>query len=307
MSVPCGKPTPTGRCQRLVAVPGGPCGAAHTDLVSATGTVRGGPEPIIGPGPDPLGSASAGVTLPAGVEERRELAGDPDTPPATLAVLADDSDGEVRSEVAWNPATPEATLERLVDNGEADTVGLNGAATPELLRRIVADHEYARDAVAMNPAAPPDLLILLSDSYPDYVAGNPSAPPEALARLAEFEPAVPILAAELDEAITPAEYAISVRRLVAGHGNCPPGTLDRLAGSQDRIVRAGVAANPNTRPGTLDRLAGDDRAVVRANAAINPAAPVAILERLAGDTNADVRMHVALNPNTPGWIRDALT
>ena len=302
-------------------------------MVSATGAERGGPEPAFGPSPDPFVSAPAVVPLPAGVEERRELAVDPKCPPETLAVLGVDPDPDVRMQVAWNPSTPAATLEWLADNNEADTVGLNLAAPPELLTRIVDKYEYARDAVASNPAAPAELLTSLSDSYPDYVALNPNTPPETLARLAELEPAVPVLAAELDETITPAEYAISIRHLVASHESCPPETLERLAGDtndevrmhvalnpaaspetlvrlagdQEAVVRASAAANPSCPPETMERLAGDGRAVVRAHVAINPAAPVATLERLAGDSNADVRMQVALNPNTPAWIRDALT
>ena len=94
----CGKPTPTGTCQRAVTVAGGPCGVTHTDLVSPTGAPPSGTASLPGPPPDPLG----GEDLPAGWRERELLAEAPGTPPEVLDALAGDGLPGVRIRVSGN-------------------------------------------------------------------------------------------------------------------------------------------------------------------------------------------------------------
>ena len=58
-SVRCGKPTPTGPCQRAVTVAGGPCGVAHTEAVSPTGAPPSGTPAAAA---DPLGGQVDGLS-----------------------------------------------------------------------------------------------------------------------------------------------------------------------------------------------------------------------------------------------------
>lgn len=81
----CGKPTPGGQpCRRKVRAPGGPCGAAHPEVVSPAGATPAG-APTVGPEADPLTAMTVpAAPLPEGQNDRRA-----DRASATLAFFTE--------------------------------------------------------------------------------------------------------------------------------------------------------------------------------------------------------------------------
>jgi len=75
--------------------------------------------------------------------------------------------------------------------------------------------------------------------------------------------------------------------------------LMKLAGDEDRVVRAGVAQNPKASDDVLMILAGDEDRVVRAGVAQNLKASVDVLMKLAVDEDSYVRHVITQNPNVP--------
>ena len=74
------------------------------------------------------------------LQERKDLANNPNTPPEILTILARDEDWDVRCRVAQNPNTP-----------------------PEILTLLArAENRYVRYGVANNPNTPPEILTLLA-------------------------------------------------------------------------------------------------------------------------------------------------
>ena len=88
-----------------------------------------------------------------------DLAEDPNTPPETLAHLADDADWVIRRRVARNPATPPAALTRLAVDDDRQIrrrVASHPNTTADALVALAADPDKdVRTAAAANPNAPP--------------------------------------------------------------------------------------------------------------------------------------------------------
>jgi len=100
------------------------------------------------------------------LQERKDLAGNTNTSPEILTILARDEYWNVRWRVAQNPNTP-----------------------PEILTILAQDeYYYVRWRVAYNPNTPPEILTILArDEDEDVrwrVAHNPNTPPEILTHLA---------------------------------------------------------------------------------------------------------------------------
>mgnify|MGYP000967542509 FL=1 len=134
----CGKPTPTGTCQRAVTVAGGPCGVTHTDLVSPTGAPPSGTPAQVRAEPDGFRWAKT--------EDLWSAANDPASSPEILGELARTGGTVIRSGVAKNPAAPPGVLARLAGD----------------------DSSYLRTLVAMHPSTPDDVLARLAeDVHPD--------------------------------------------------------------------------------------------------------------------------------------------
>jgi hypothetical protein len=142
------------------------------------------------------------------LQERKELARNPNTPPETLAILAQDEDEYMRNRVAWNHNT-----------------------TPEILTLLARDKDsWVHRGVAQNPNTSPETLTLLARDE-DWgvrwgVARNPNAPPETLTLLARDE-------------------SVGVRWGVARNPNAPPETLTLLARDENVQVRRAATQNPN--------------------------------------------------------------
>jgi len=86
--------------------------------------------------------------------QKRDVAKNPNTPPETLARLANDVDYCVRSCVANNPNTPTETLERLANDVDVCVryaVAYNPNTPTETLERLANDESYSvRECVVQN-------------------------------------------------------------------------------------------------------------------------------------------------------------
>ena len=252
-SVRCGKPTPTGACQRPVSVAGGPCGVAHPEAVSPTGAPPSGTPVLSGPPPDPLG----GDTLPAGWRERHLLAEDPGTPPEVLDAIAGDDHPAIRIRAAGNPSASPATLARMAaDHPHVDEGQLFG--DPDLRSATsedVATHRQVRVNLAGNPATPPETLRALGrdvwNAVRKQAAQNAATPPESLSRLA-------------------VDAVVGVRASTTVNPMTPPDTLAVLARDQDPRVRSLLASRAGLPAGMLAELANDPSEIVSASARANP-------------------------------------
>ena len=106
-SVLCGKPTPTGPCQRPVSAPGAPCGVNHPTGLSPTGAPPTGTPVAVGPGDDPFGPGSpfdngyqAGWDRFQAGEPRGAEPADQDTPTAELGSWEGWGDAEAEHRAA---------------------------------------------------------------------------------------------------------------------------------------------------------------------------------------------------------------
>jgi hypothetical protein len=79
------------------------------------------------------------------LQERKELAKNPNTPPETLTILARDEDSDVRRGVANNPNTPPETLTILARDENSDVrwgVARNPKSTREVIQTVRAYEFY---------------------------------------------------------------------------------------------------------------------------------------------------------------------
>ena len=100
------------------------------------------------------------------LQERKELARNPNTPPETLAILAQDEDEYMRNRVAHNSNTPPETLTGLARDEDEDIrwrVADNLNTPPEALTLLARDENYyVRYGVARNPSTTPEILTILA-------------------------------------------------------------------------------------------------------------------------------------------------
>jgi hypothetical protein len=93
--------------------------------------------------------------LTLSLDEKRELAKNPNTPVKTLKVLATDENSSVRYWVAQNPNTPVETLKVLATDKNADVrwrVVENPNTPVEILKVLAIDKDSSvRSGVAQNP------------------------------------------------------------------------------------------------------------------------------------------------------------
>ena len=88
-------------------------------------------------------------------KEKNNLARNPNTPPKTLDLLANDDDWNVRWHVADNPNASPETLERLANDEDwrvRRDVAFNHNTQPQTLERLANDADYwVRFATTNNP------------------------------------------------------------------------------------------------------------------------------------------------------------
>ena len=208
-------------------------------------------------------------------EIRREMAGDPNCPPAILQNFFTDN-ANVRGSLAQNPClTADQFLQLFKDDdfadysGQAVRVNLAGnSSTPvHLLEALAAD--YTLDA----------------NDFPWYdLASNPSCPEHLLREFANTDGPTIVLS-RVSGAV--------------GNVSCPKDLLAALSTHRFKEIRTAVAINPSTPREILKNLATDEETCVRESVALNGNSPTSILEQLSRDRHKDVRWSVAKNKMTP--------
>ena len=104
------------------------------------------------------------------------VARNPCTPTATLERLATDSVGLVREAVAWSPCTGADTLAILASDDNwlvRVAVACHHSATPDMLAQLARDSDAAvRVAVACHPSTPSHALAVLESDNCECVSGT---------------------------------------------------------------------------------------------------------------------------------------
>jgi len=217
---------------------------------------------------------------------KQYVAGNNNTPPEVLALLAKDNYALVRENVAGNNNTPPEVLALLAKDNDItvrENVAKNNNTPPEVLALLAKDNDITvRENVAKNNNTPKEIFALLSKDHNERVrqrvAGNNNTPKEILYLLVKDN-----------------EY---VREHVALNNNTPQEILGLLAKDNSRYIRQGVAENNNTSQKILALLAIDNDVLVRENVASNNNTSPETLALLAKDYDDGVRQHVAKNNNT---------
>ena len=204
-------------------------------------------------------------------EIRREMAGDPNCPPAILQNFFTDN-ANVRGSLAQNPCL-----------------------TAEQFLQLFNDHDFAnysgsevRGQLASNKSTPVHLLEALAADYTldvaSDLANNPSCPEHLLREFANTDGPV---------------IKLSRVRGAVGNVACPKDLLAALSTHRFKEIRDSVAFNPSTPSEILKNLATDVETRVRVSVALNDNSPTSILEQLSRDRHKDVRWSVAKNKMTP--------
>jgi hypothetical protein len=276
------------------------------------------------------------------------------TPPATLAVLADDGgrpparwcpgcdgsaaptpdmppgtssgrwpaiacDGRHRGAVVWvetevarNPATPPAVVAVLADH---PNLSVRWAMTDRTDLPMDACRRLARDPIpairadiAANPAIGPVLLRELAESgSPEVryrVAENPLVTLELLAAVASKRTGpviVPRIAAATEaEVWRLARWPVpAVRMLLAARSNLPAAVVDLLATDDDPRVLRAVAAHPGLTEAQLRSIVDGRGSRVAVAVATNPSCPTDLLDELSQRKPSRILRAVAVHPAAP--------
>ncbi len=257
----------------------------------------------------------------------RLLAKHPNAPPDLLEKLSHSSDRTTRKGIAMHPNAPKEVLLRLAPQFPADffrnpafdwlllehptlLFEIGGGVLKNVLKRPdcppsflkwAAEHgsEQEKLAVAMNPAASPDMLQAIVQK-----GGKPASAARHHAQHAVVEGGD-----DLEQAFRKA-VAQTIAENIGIHGQ-PPTLAQWLALSPGRRLHSvdglhesiEYAVHPFAPPevagSLLTVLASDPRPEVREALARNPATPATLLTMLGGDSESDVRCSVAGNPSTP--------
>ena len=316
MSVLCGKPTPTGPCRRPVAVPGGPCGAAHPALLAPPGPPRPagptrdhlGADPLGGDGRSdrPIGSLPAPAVealaaaahlldsgqLPAcenewdGIWHDLAALGDPLIIDAAQA--AEDAAGQHQLFTDRDDPRYDGIVDDIwVTHATVDVAGLT-AAVNRYTQLLDADDALiaARGRRpegrrwAAERVEPAELERLASDPVGQvrHIVASRTDNPATIARLA----------ADPDQWV--AEEALLNRR-------CPAAALDLAASHPNpRIADTAAAGAISTPPDRLAALATDPSWRVRQRIAGRADLPAGVLAGLANDEDGFVAAAARANP-----------
>lgn len=259
---------------------------------------------------------------PKGVMEG--IAGNPETPPELLDILAHKATKNIQKMIAQNPATDTETLIFLASKPWGEKAMLNPKLPPCFLekharntlpynhRREIAanpstpghvlehlasdENGYVREAVAKNPSTPPSVLkVLISDLKPirKMALNNPQFPRTTLEKLATSEDA-------------------RSRYFAAGSSQASERLLDRLADDEDDLVRCEATSNEGMSTETLERLSHHPDPITRMLVAKHSHASEQIVERLAHDETmlsngeAQVRFGAIGSKYVPVWLLEEL-
>jgi len=238
----------------------------------------------------------------------RGVASSPDTPIPILEDLANPHFfmlgdwSRTRRVVAGNPSTPFTILEQFSNYGSPylyqgrAAVAENPAAPKNLLELLSKDSDYhVRGAVALNPSTSVSLLEVLAKDANEAVrwgvAKNHRTPAVTLAALSK-------------------DAVRTVRVRVAENPFTPEEVLILLAEDSDSSVQTAVANNESVseflKVRLLQVLSNNSEQHVRREVAANPLTPAKNLETLSKDLDQWIRQNVAKNPNTPIEILEKL-
>ena len=250
--------------------------------------------------------------LAAGGEWARLLAArHPATPPAALALLAQEEDWRVRQAVAQNAGAPQAVLEALAQDSDHDVrtgVAQHAGSTAAILERLAQDgHLSVRRAVLERPDLTPAVLEHLcmdeDDELRELANRHEAAPRAALDRYRALERA--------EEGLTPDELerfaalGLHARKLAVRHPNASRALLERAAGDESWLVRQAAAHNGHAPAAVLESLAADPDRDVRSAVAQNRGLPAATLELLLRDADDGVRRAALGNGGLSPSMREA--
>ena len=103
------------------------------------------------------------------LNEKNELAKNPNTSQETLKVLVTDDDWRIRYEVATNPNTPQETLQLLATDEDyyvRHWTARNPNTSPETLKVLATDKDsFVRHGISLNPNYKKQTLELTSTQY----------------------------------------------------------------------------------------------------------------------------------------------
>ena len=204
--------------------------------------------------------------------------------------------------VAGNPSTPLTILEKFANSDspyhyqERAAVAENPAAPENLIELLSKDSDYhVRGAVALNPSTSVSLLEVLAKDANESVRWGVDKNHRT--------PAVTLAALSKDAVRT-------VRVRVAENPFTPVEVLILLAEDSDSSVQIAVANNESVseflKVRLLQVLSNNSEQHVRREVAANPLTPVKNLETLSKDLDQWIRQNVAKNPNTPIAILEKL-
>lgn len=206
-----------------------------------------------------------------------------DLPEATVRVRAASTERDVRLAVLWHRATPDDVVDALIEDESVRAAALARTHSVPLLRRWASGGDWSeREAVARNPATPPDLLIRLAadpeHGVRTWVMSNPATPAE-------------VVDAGTDN---PHPHV----RAWALYGANSAARLRRAATGDDADERACVARNPHLPPELMRRLATDPDRRVRFELALNAALPPDVRNVLRADPYFTVANVARLGPTS---------
>lgn len=227
---------------------------------------------------------------PKGVMEG--IAGNPETPPELLDILAHKATKNIQKMIAQNPATDTETLIFLASKPWGEKAMLNPKLPSCFLEkhaRNTLPYNHRRE-IAANPSTPGHVLEHLASDENGYVreavAKNPLTPPSTLS----------FLASDLK----------AIRKMALNNPQFPQATLEKLAASEDVRSRFFAASSARASERLLDTLADDEDDRVRREAAFNKNMGVATLERLSHHPDPVTRMLVAKNPHASKQVVEHL-
>lgn len=227
---------------------------------------------------------------PKGVMEG--IAGNPETPPELLDILAHKATKNIQKMIAQNPATDTETLIFLASKPWGEKAMLNPKLPVSFLEKQAQNmlrYNHRRE-VAANPSTPPYVLEHLASDENGHVR-------EAVAKNASTPSATLNL---LISDIKP------IRKMALNNPQFPRTTLEKLATSEDARARFSAAGSSQASEQLLDRLADDEDDLVRYEATSNEGMSTETLERLSHHPDPITRMLVAKHPHASEQIVERL-
>lgn len=204
------------------------------------------------------------------LEERLQLARDPETDCLLLERLGCDVEVAVRTAVAGNPSTTLDTLLTLADESEIDIVHALIHREEELdilLSRLVATPDV--NALALlashvrSVTAQSELMRHDDEEVVHSLLHNPHLTDETVRGLYKL----------CEDSIADGNLPLQILTHLGAHNVTPEHILRELSTFPMEVVRSAVAANPSTPLDVLEVLADDDSTMVRFIAWGNPFTP----------------------------------